>query len=155
MFTESNQDLFTFPKNYVRVIPVNLVGIMGKGLAKDVLDHVYNPELFIEQYQNWCHGNIYTYKINNMTPKPGELHSILVVDITYILVATKDHWRLPSQRKWIVDILLNLYFSHYKDIALPAIGCGLGGLPYKWLREKVKEQFENDEEHNVVLLRPR
>jgi O-acetyl-ADP-ribose deacetylase (regulator of RNase III) len=39
-----------------------------------------------------------------------------------------------------------------KSVALPAVGCGLGGLPYPSVELFVKEIFENDGSDNLVEL---
>ena len=109
------------------VIPVNTVGVMGRGLAKQFKDkypYAYNV------YLGYC-------KLKKL--KPGGIVIANSQNGYYaIMMATKDHWRQPSKMEWIIEGLKNLNnhinnphrVGPLKSIAIPKIGCGLGGL--KW-----------------------
>lgn len=55
-----------------------------------------------------------------------------------ICFPTKDHWRQPSREEWIRDglsALTGLATSlDLKSVAVPALGCGLGGLSWNVVR---------------------
>ena len=106
------------------VNPINCKGIMGAGLAKDFKTKY--PEMFTE-YKDLCKQN----KV-----KPGKPYlSDKTHSATRVLnFPTKDDWRNKSNLR---DIQAGLrYIAEHatalgiSSIAMPAIGCGLGGL--KW-----------------------
>lgn len=104
------------------VIPVNLVGVAGAGLAKQWAER--EPDM-VEAYKDWC--------INyNQRPQQLKIGK-------YILVPTKNHWRDNSNLKNIRNQLGYLYYymiPHYemKSVAISAIGAGLGGLDVREVR---------------------
>lgn len=110
--------------------PINCVGVMGGGLALAFKKKF--PEHF-ETYKKMCqNGEI---KVGELYVIDGdEKHKIL-------LFPTKIHWRNPSLMEYVVDGLKYLAENYekmdIKSIAIPAIGCGLGGL--NW--EDVKDQI--------------
>lgn len=114
----------------VIVNSINCVGVMGGGLALAFKKKF--PEHF-ETYKKMCqNGEI---KVGELYVIDGdEKHKIL-------LFPTKIHWRNPSLMEYVVDGLKYLAENYekmdIKSIAIPAIGCGLGGL--NW--EDVKEQI--------------
>jgi O-acetyl-ADP-ribose deacetylase (regulator of RNase III) len=94
------------------VNPDNTAGISGKGLALE--------------FKKRCPNNYRAYRQECKAKKilPGD---VLVVNTgrTYTFnVATKKHWRYPSKMKAL----------HLGSIAIPALGCGLGGL--RWVDVK-------------------
>lgn len=117
------------------VNPVNCVGVMGKGLAKQ-FKHRY-PLMYCG-YQQACQskllqlGRVWTWV---------EATSSKTVYI--ICFPTKDHWKDSSLYCCIkdgLDDLVKVVKSHLiKSIAIPALGCGEGGL--KW--NLVKTMIEN------------
>ncbi|HOK10090.1 MAG TPA: macro domain-containing protein [Candidatus Hydrogenedens sp.] len=65
-----------------------------------------------------------------------------------ILFPTKIHWRGSSKIEWIEDGLIYLK-EHYKEwginsVAMPQIGCGLGGLPWEKVKKCIEKYFLND-----------
>lgn len=67
---------------------------------------------------------------------PGEIHYYYSRDDgkTIYSFATKNHWRDPSQLEWIDTGLTRLrkyiLLDSVKTIAIPPLGCGLGGLDW-------------------------
>ena len=121
------------------VNPVNCVGVMGKGLALQFKEKY--PENF-KLYKIFCDkgemrvGQVFwtTYHIaDTKNPK-------------YIVnFPTKDHWRNNSLYSYISLGLIDLkYFVQKFDInsiAIPPIGCGLGGLDWNIVRSNIEETF--------------
>lgn len=110
------------------VNPVNCVGVMGKGLALQ-FKQVF-PENFVQYQQACLTGRV----------KPGQMfvtQTEYFANPQYIInFPTKRHWRNPSQ---IGDIEAGLEALartveqlEIKSIAVPALGCGNGGL--EWLK---------------------
>lgn len=114
----------------ILVNPINCMGVMGAGLAKQ----------FKERYPQ----NFEYVKRNKFFPG-----FILVnyASLPYIAnFATKDDWRNPSKMEWIVEGLYCLradlhIFDDEGDnvsVAIPKIGCGLGGLNWQDVRAEIE-----------------
>lgn len=119
------------------VNPVNTVGVMGGGLAK--LFKARYPEMF-HHYVRACNGmlpgDIYEWPTGNL------FHPKYVLNL-----ATKSHWRDPSEVEYIERGLekLDLWIERNNpvSVAIPAIGCGLGGLPWGLVKARILYQFED------------
>src|SRR5687767_7397518 len=101
MFCETSRDLFTFPDRFIRVIPVNCVGVMGAGLAKAFKQR--EPEI-----AGWFNASSRKGHV-----QPGQCHQYTSrqdPNVRYLLVTTKDHWRDPSQQEWIESILTTIAY---------------------------------------------
>lgn len=104
------------------VNPVNCVGVAGAGLA---LQFRKRWPVQTAEYTAFC-------KAGKM--RPGVIHDALLVDGRRILcVPTKRNWREKSELEVVAMGLagLKLYLEEtgMESIALPPLGCGLGGLP--------------------------
>lgn len=113
------------PHTPLILIPVNCVGVMGKGLAlefKQRFPHMFN------EYKNIC---------KHKELRPGEI--ITLADVTtnkeFCMFPTKDHWKDPSKVEYIdkgMDDLVK-YINRQRDlevVLIPKLGCGLGGLDW-------------------------
>lgn len=117
------------------VNPVNCVGVMGGGLA---LGFRHRYPAMHEQYLMKCQLGM--IKIG------GEL-DVFVEDATnrdfVINLPTKDHWKDPSKYEYIIDGLNKLIDAVDKwkinSVAIPALGCGLGGLDWRKVYSLIKE----------------
>jgi O-acetyl-ADP-ribose deacetylase (regulator of RNase III) len=126
-------------------VSVNTVGIMGKGLASRVKYQF--PAVFVRYLDVLRNGMLkmgkpYLYKLgascefelpDEMDPQPSIPQSN--VSTWFLLFATKRHWREQSDIKGIEEglkwICENYKKEEIKSLALPALGCGLGGLEWK------------------------
>ena len=117
-------DLFGQTDVDVITNPVNCRGTMGAGLARQFALRYPRME---RDYKRLCRkreiapGRVYLYRINR------------TADPRYIcLFPTKDHWRDDSTleliRTGMDDLLLQMHHKGLKRVAIPALGCGLGGL---------------------------
>jgi len=126
----------------VWVNPVNTVGVMGAGLAKKFKDRY--PAVFKDYAQTCKLGVI---KIGNVI-----LHE---VDHPKFIASfpTKKHWKDSSRLSYILLGLqsLQLRVNEYgiKSIAMPKIGCGLGGLDWEEVRPEIEKIFG---EHPVRVV---
>lgn len=105
---------------------VNCEGIMGKGLA-------YQFKLkFPKMYEN------YRKACKNGTLTIGKLHCYKENNKTIINFPTKDKWTQKSDIKYIITGLNKLVeltkILNIKNIAIPALGCGNGGLNWKIIK---------------------
>ena len=133
-------DMF-FSQKQTLTISVNTRGVMGAGLAsrtKYAFPHVY------VEYQDACKRRDLTvekpfllkegYSFDeHMADDMGNL-SHPNADRRFLLFATKDDWRHPSKIDYIRDGLMWLVKNAgelgIRSLAMPALGCGLGGLPW-------------------------
>lgn len=111
-------------KAHAIVIPTNTKGVMGAGLAKEFAKKFPTESKY---YQKVC--------AENKIP-PGVVVPIAAFKPFWIICfTTKDHWKQPSQLEYIVngleDLKNKLPYLEIQSIAIPALGCGLGGLNWK------------------------
>jgi O-acetyl-ADP-ribose deacetylase (regulator of RNase III) len=118
------------------VNPVNCVGVAGAGLA---LQFRSRWPVQVNEYSEFCRQG---------RMAPGILHDALLPDGRRILsIPTKRHWR---DRSTLEDVTLGLIALHGyctetlpASIALPALGCGLGGLAREDVSVLVKRYLRN------------
>ncbi len=104
---------------------VNTVGVMGKGIAlqfKQAFPHNFNV------YRQACgNGAFNTGQI--LAVKDSEL---LLGERLIINFPTKQHWKMPSRYEYVESGLIALVSylkeNRVRSLALPALGCGNGGL---------------------------
>ena len=72
---------------------------------------------------------------------------------------TKQDWRDPSLLRWIkyglVDLKLCIINNNIKSIAIPALGVGCGGLPWKEVQACINFQLYDLEDVNIQVYLPR
>ena len=130
----SNMQTFT--------ISVNTVGVMGKGLASRAKYQF--PDVYVK-YQDLCRSGKLKMGIPHLYKREEDYEKTLFEDGRdfrtengkrwFLLFPTKNHWREKSPLEGIERGLQQLSET-YKDqgiesLALPALGCGLGGLDWK------------------------
>ncbi len=134
------------------VNPVNTVGVMGKGIA--LLFKKAFPENFV-QYQAACNrGEVRTGSVF-----VHELEPSLTGGPRWILnFPTKEHWRRPSRTVWIEEGLKDLRRvieeRNIASVAVPALGCGLGGLEWTDVRKLIEEYLVDLEGTDVFIYEP-
>ena len=110
------------------VNPVNCVGVSGKGLAKEFAVRYPDEN---QLYRAACNKGLITTGTGFAV---GRLTRIQEIDNVRFIVyfPTKNHWRNPSKLQYIQDGLADLLTfceeKKIKSIAMPKLGCGLGGL---------------------------
>lgn len=114
---------------------VNCVGVMGKGIARIFRDKY--PAMY-NDYQQQCEkGNI----------KPGVLSLYTDTKPWIINFPTKRHWRAKSRIEDIEAGLQTLVVSYHDwgitSIALPALGCGNGGLDWSQVRPLMQKHLDS------------
>lgn len=126
--TTTHEDIFALHSNgYICVIPVNCVEVAGAGLAKAWKER--DPAAH-DGYLEVCDRSLI---------RPGDL---AYSANGWRWAATKDHWRNPSEKKWVAMILYELekLSKAYpeRQIAVPLLGCGCGGLNKEWFLEEAQ-----------------
>ncbi len=134
-------DMF-FSKLQTLTISVNTVGVMGKGLASRT--RYQFPDVYVA-YQDACRqkqlqvGKPYLYKREGsldrqLADDPGSLPEINA-NKWFLLFPTKKNWREQSELEWIEEGLQWIVESYRREgiesLAVPALGCGLGGLEWR------------------------
>jgi O-acetyl-ADP-ribose deacetylase (regulator of RNase III) len=129
---------------------VNCVGVMGKGIALEFKKRF--PNNFIA-YKAACDagqlqlGRVFTYD-NGASAKPRYI----------VNFPTKNHWRDASHRHDIRSGLESLAAEidrlKISSIAIPALGCGLGGLDWLVVRELIQKELSNFEKTSIFVYSP-
>ena len=130
---------------------VNCVGVMGKGLAL--------------QFKKAYPDNYETYKLacEHKAIRTGKMFTFMRKSQSnpkYIInFPTKQHWRNPSKIEFIDDGLTDLVrvvpYLSIKSIAIPPLGCGLGGLEWSIVLPKIKEAMMRLNDVDILIYEPR
>lgn len=130
------------------VNPVNCVGVMGKGLALQFRTRY--PSMY-HAYKQACGrgevklGNVWPFELDTTRPQ-------------WILnFPTKEHWRDPARIEWISwglgDLVEMIACLKLDSVALPALGCGEGGLDFALVRPLIENRL-GSLDVNVILFAP-
>jgi O-acetyl-ADP-ribose deacetylase (regulator of RNase III) len=117
---------------------VNTVGVMGKGIAlqfKQAFPHNFNV------YKQACvNGQLKTGQI--LAVKDSDL---LLGDRLIINFPTKSHWKMPSRYEYVesglIALVAYLRDNPVKSLAMPALGCGNGGLDWVKVRTMIEDHL--------------
>lgn len=108
----------------ILVNPVNCKGAMGAGLALEFKKRF--PDMY-NYYKGQCNEKIINMGRTYFYPTKNQ-------NVTIVIFPTKYNWVDDSKIEWISesldDMVRKLRSYQGKRIAIPALGCGLGGL--KW-----------------------
>ncbi len=129
------------------VNPVNCVGVMGKGLAL--------------QFKRRFPANFTSYAAacRRRDLAPGRLH-VFDAGAPRLIVnfPTKRHWRDASR---LDDVTQGLHAlagaiatNTIRSIAIPPLGCGLGGLPWPDVRQLILHHLSTLDGVDVVIHGP-
>lgn len=129
---------------------VNCVGVMGRGIALQFKKAF--PENF-KAYEAACKshqvqpGKMFVYDLNRLyNPR------------FIINFPTKRHWkgnsRIEDIKSGLVDLINIVKKQQISSIAIPPLGCGLGGLNWLEVRPLIEEAFESLPDVTVLLYEP-
>lgn len=140
------------------VNPVNCRGVMGKGLASQFKHHFPS---YYEHYLKLCNlgeirlGHVHVYSEPDIALSMYQVHGledefdISRLPTNYIIISfpTKNHWKEQSEYRHIARGLrdLNHQISHWgiESVAIPKLGCGLGGLKWSVVKEQIVSELDN------------
>lgn len=152
MITITKDNIFDL-KVEALVCPCNCVGVAGKGLALEF------KKRFPSQYKVYIHACKKGYL------SPGSIfydcleqqNELTQKHVLYF--PTKDHWKNNSKYEYISEGLKELgTFVGYcgiKSIAIPALGCGCGGLQWNIVRKLIVSAFQDINDVDVYICEPR
>lgn len=135
------------------VNPVNTAGVMGAGLALQF--KLAYPDMYTE-YQLACRQralNVGYIKVHHLKRDLGRDTQPRMV----ISFPTKRHWQKPSRLVWIDEGLIRLRATiealMIRSIAIPPLGCGLGGLDWTNVRKLIEDRL-SELDVDIVLYVP-
>lgn len=144
-------DLFEHPNLDAIVIPVNCVGVPGKGLALEAR----------RRRPDWLSGYFHAFREGLLKPGHVIWHSAAVGPVA-VSFCTKDHWKAPSELLWVEAGLTRLVALSNEQcvqqdrvlrVGVPALGCGLGGLAWPAVKARMEEHFDCTTAEFVVFDR--
>lgn len=145
---ETDADIFS-SKAQTLVCPVNTVGAMGAGLAFAFKNKFPGLE---KRYKQACDQGVFK--------RSGFLiytHGKGASERKVLCMATKHHWKHPSKLQWIDQALFHIacdwHLCKITSLAIPAVGCGLGGLFWEDVKELVYRHLDPIE-LPVMIHRP-
>jgi O-acetyl-ADP-ribose deacetylase (regulator of RNase III) len=130
---------------------VNCVGVMGKGIALQFKKSY--PENF-KAYKKACDrkeitpGKVFVFTLSEHLFSPKYI----------INFPTKNHWKESSKMWYIRDGLENLVQVvqelGIRSIAVPPLGCGLGGLDWGQVKVLIEKAFAKIPHVDVLVFEP-
>ncbi|MEM7134405.1 MAG: macro domain-containing protein [Chloroflexota bacterium] len=129
---------------------VNCVGVMGRGIALQFRKafpenyKVYATACKAEQVQP---GRMFVHELNRL------VNPRLIINFP-----TKRHWRNKSRiediQTGLVDLVQVVQERKISSIAIPPLGCGLGGLQWEEVKPMILEAFQPLPTVEVLLYEP-
>jgi len=129
---------------------VNCVGVMGRGIAA--------------QFKKQFDENFKAYKraCDAGSLRPGMMliyDSGKFLNPRYVInFPTKDHWRANSKiediESGLAALVNEVRTRKIESIAIPPLGCGLGGLDWSTVRPMIEEAFAQLPAVHVLLYEP-
>lgn len=129
---------------------VNCVGYMGKGIALQFKQAF--PANF-KHYETACHAG-------DMAPGKMMIHDNGgLVNPRYIInFPTKRHWkgksRIEDIESGLKALVADVQRLGIRSIAVPPLGCGLGGLEWRVVRPMIEQAFAGLPDVHVLLFEP-
>jgi len=147
MLEQAQGDLLKAPAAAL-VNPVNTQGVMGKGLALQFRRAF--PECFLA-YKAACKAGEVQVGTMHVFARSGAPRFI-------INFPTQRHWRQPSRlesvREGLSDLVVQVRAHAIESLAIPPLGCGLGGLDWADVLPVVEAAFAEIPEVRVLVYAP-
>lgn len=143
-------DLFAAGADAI-VNPVNVrEAVMGAGLAKEVARRwpgVLAPYRAACRSGELCIGTVLVTPVDGPAPLRAVIH-----------FPTKDSWKAPSTMAMLeagLPALSAAIREHgFTRVAVPALGCGLGGLSWPAVRDRLQEWAADLDEVDLTIFSP-
>jgi O-acetyl-ADP-ribose deacetylase (regulator of RNase III) len=129
---------------------VNCLGYMGRGIALQFKKAF--PDNF-KAYEQACRrrevepGKMFVFETGSM------------INPKYIInFPTKRHWRGASKiediEAGLKALVMEIKNHKIRSVAVPPLGCGLGGLDWRVVQPMIEHAFQNLPDINVILFEP-
>lgn len=138
-FIEMDQTKSIFYSKCQGVVnPVNCDGFMGRGLALEFKKRY--PPVYFESYaaacrSNWLKPGLVTVFFSSAPGLPGIVFNL----------PTKKNWRDGSNMEYVVTglgaLARKMAEIGIESVAIPKVGCGLGGLKWEDVRPEIIKQL--------------
>ena len=129
---------------------VNTKGFMGKGLALEFKNTF--PENF-QAYAQACQSGQVEIGKMFITEQQALLGPRWIINFP-----TKQHWRDPSKLEWIdqglEDLRKNLADNQIVSVAIPPLGCGLGGLDWQLVKPRIEDALADLSSTRILIYEP-
>ena len=129
---------------------VNTQGVMGKGLALAFKNAF--PENF-RAYAQACQGGQVRTGQMFITEQQTLLGPRWIINFP-----TKQHWRDSSKLEWIdqglEDLRKNLADNQIVSVAIPPLGCGLGGLDWQLVKPRIEDALADLSSTRILIYEP-
>ena len=150
MIEVTHGDLLSAPTEAL-VNAVNTVGVMGKGIALQFRQAF--PEMF-RAYATACKaGRVCVGKMDVFDRGVAASGPRWIINFP-----TKRHWREPSRlgdvEAGLVDLVATISNLEIRTIAVPPLGCGLGGLQWEEVRPRIEEALSGLANVKVLIYAP-
>lgn len=145
MVTFVNGNIFKSPAQ-VLTNAVNCVGVMSKGIALEFKNRY--PKMF-DDYKDKCERDLV---------KPGQPYLWEDDSVQILNFPTKRNWRDHSLLQDIEDGLKYLAINYERmgiqSLAMPALGCGLGGLRWPEVQPLIMKHLGTIPDLDVYVYEP-
>lgn len=157
MLKFTDRDLFSIPCDAL-VVPVNCVGVMGKGVALRVKETW--PGVFWTYRMACLRGDVCVGEVLAIPTSHGLVElaagSSAQPSTSWILCfPTKKDWRDKSKLDWIdwgLDAFKRWILEHNtRSVAVPALGCGAGGLSWNSVKKLLRKKLEGIESCEITV----
>lgn len=129
---------------------VNCVGVMGRGIALQFKKQFPDNYKF---YEDACKNNQVTPGKMLVYAPSGLLNPRYIINFP-----TKRHWRggsrLEDIKSGLTDLIEVVQSRKISSIAIPPLGCGLGGLDWKVVKPLIEAAFSALPNVAVLLFEP-
>ena len=130
---------------------MNYIGFIGRGIALQFRKAF--PDNF-KAYKHVCDrkqlhpGQVFLYDLGRLEPP------------RYVInVPTKRHWKSKSKlediQAGLEALIREIRIRGIRSVAIPPLGCGLGGLDWDVVRPMVEEAFASLPEVHVEIYEPK
>ena len=131
---------------------VNCVGIMGKGIAlqfKNKWPNNYKAYAQACKNNQVCLGKMFVCEVGSLfEPQPKFI----------INFPSKDHWRSKSKladiEAGLQDLVKQINKLQIKSIAIPPLGCGLGGLNWNIVKPLMQKYLATLSNVEIIIFEP-
>lgn len=129
---------------------VNTVGVMGKGIALTFKERF--PRNFEANARACAAGEVRLGRMY-VTENEERFGPRWIINFP-----TKTHWRVKTQIEWVLeglnDLVRIIAEKNIRSIAIPALGCGNGGLDWREVGPLVTSALQHVGGLNAIVYEP-